>query len=801
LSDYAWDSLISRWSPELWFKNGVERCSKFIFADSVRPHIVPIGALDIGWNGLLGLGTSSSKGGAFDMITHRLIHLASLPLLAFLAGSSRAADDPKGIEFFESKIRPVLVNSCYECHSAKAVKLKGGLLLDTKEGMLKGGESSKPSVVPGKPAESLLIKSLRHDKELKMPPNPKEPLPARVIADFEQWIAMGAPDPRTGAAGYKKLSLEESKSFWSFMAVRNPTAPKVKDAAWAKNDADRFILAKLEEKGLKPVADADKSTLIRRLYFDLIGLPPKPEEVEAFIKDTDPKSIEKVVDQLLASPQFGERWGRYWLDIARYAESNGNADNTAFPEAWRFRDYVINAHNEDKPYDRFIREQVAGDLMPSVNPQQKDELVIATGLLALTSKPRAQNNPDYKYDLIGDQIDVTTRAVLAMSVMCARCHDHKFDPVSTKEYYSLAGIFDSSNMLFGIPGKGGNKKTGGGGGFFQLSDGGQAMGVQEGSPHDLKVCIGGDAGKLGETVARAPSLKVATLGKQPDAIKSGSGRLELAEWLTSKENPLTARVAVNRVWMHLFGQGIVKSVDNFGYLGEKPSHPELLDHLASKFMNDGWSPKKIIRYIVLGRTYQLASVHHDANFKADPDNVYCWRMSRRRLDAEAFRDGILHISGQLDLNPAKGSLAAAFNGKKPGKIKDTNHRSVYLGILRGAPLPESLSLFDVANPNIVTAQREETTVPAQALYLMNSPFIVEQSRITAQRFLAEKNMDDAGRVDLAFRTFHGRAATPTERERAVQFIADMTKDLGKPADAWTSFCQVLIASAEFRYLR
>jgi Protein of unknown function (DUF1553)/Protein of unknown function (DUF1549)/Planctomycete cytochrome C len=724
---------------------------------------------------------------------------ASLPLLAVFAVSVRAADDPKGLEFFENKIRPVLVNNCYECHSAKAVKLKGGLLLDTKEGMLKGGDSSKPAIVPGKPAESLLLKSLRHEKDLKMPP--EKPLAPQAIADIEKWIAMGAPDPRTGAAGYKKLSLEESKSFWSFKPVANPQAPRSKDIKWAKSDIDRFILAKIEEKGLTPVADADKATLFRRTYFDLIGLPPKPEEVDAFVKDSDPKAYEKLIDRLLASPQFGERWGRYWLDIARYGESNGNADNTAFPEAWRFRDYVIKAHNEDKPYDRFVREQIAGDLLPSSNEKQKDELVIATGLLALTSKPRAQNNPDYKYDLIGDQIDVTSRAFIAMSVMCSRCHDHKFDPISTKEYYSLAGIFDSSNMLFGQPGKGGTKKTGGGGGFATLSDGGSAMACAEGSPHDLRVCIGGDAGKLGDSVPRAPFLKVATLGKQPDPIKSGSGRLELAEWISSKENPLTARVAVNRVWMHLFGQAIVRSPDNFGFLGEKPSHPELLDHLATKFMNDGWSLKKIIRYVMLSRTYQLASVHHEANFKIDPDDVYCWRMSRKRLDAEAFRDAILSISGSLDLSPAKGSLSAGFVGKKPNKSKETTHRSVYLGILRGAPLPESLALFDVANPNIITAQRDETTVPSQALYLMNSPFIIDQSRTTAQRILNVKDLDDPGRVDLAFRTFYGRPATATEKERAMQFIADMTKDLGKPADAWTSFCQVLIASAEFRYLR
>lgn len=716
--------------------------------------------------------------------------------------TTQAADDPKGIEFFESKIRPVLINNCYECHSAKASKVKGGLLLDSKDSILKGGDNG-PALVPGKPIESMLMTSLRHDGKYKMPPS--KPLPAHVVADFEKWIAMGAPDPRTGVQStYKKLSLDEAKTFWSFVPVQKPAAPKVANAAWAKTDVDRFILAKLEEAKLKPVDDADRETLVRRIYFDLIGLPPKPEELEEFLKDNSDKAVERLVDKLLASPQFGERWGRYWLDIARYAESNGNADNTAFPEAWRYRDYVIKATNEDRPYDRFIKEQVAGDLLPSANPQMKDELLTATAFLALTSKPRAQNNPDYKFDLIADQVDVTTRSVLALSVMCARCHDHKFDPIATKEYYALAGIFDSSVMLFGEAGKG--NKANGPGGYHDLSNGGKTMGMKEGTSRDCSVCVMGDSTKLGEKVPRAGFFKVATLasGKTPEPIKSGSGRLQLAEWLTDKENPLTARVAVNRVWMHLMGQGIVKSADNFGFLGEKPSHPDLLDHLATKFMDDGWSVKKIIKYVILSRTYQLSNAHDAVAFKADPDNLLRWRMSQRRLDAEAFRDAILAVSGTLDLTPPKGSTSAGGTGKKgaAGGSSENKHRTVYLGIVRGAPLPESLTLFDVANPNIVTAQREETTVPSQALYLMNSPFVVAQSKSAAAKILAAKDLDDAARVDLAYKTLYSRPASSQDKERALKYIEAATKDFGgKPADAWASFVQALIASAEFRYLR
>ncbi len=725
-----------------------------------------------------------------------------IPLLWVLAGASAptpaATPDPKGIEFFENKVRPTLVNHCYACHSAKAAKLRGSLLLDTRDGLLNGGDSG-PAIVPGKPAESLLVKSLHHDG-LKMPP--KAPLSPAAIADIEKWIAMGAPDPRVGGSSYKRLSLEEAKTFWSFIPVQKPAAPKVANHAWPRTDVDRFILARLEEKGLRPVADADRATLVRRLSFDLIGLPPSPEEVEAFVKDSDPKATEKLVDRLLGSPRYGERWGRFWLDLARYAESNGNADNTPFPEAWRYRDYVIKAHNEDRPYDRFIREQVAGDLMTPLAGQTKDELLIATGFLALTSKPRAQNNPDYKYDLIADQIDVTARSVLGLSVMCARCHDHKFDPISTREYYGLAGIFDSSVMLCGVAPRGGAGKKAPAGRLHVLSNG-QAMGIMEGTPRDGQVCIAGESTKLGDKVQRG-FLKVATPGQAP-SIKAGSGRLELAEWLTSRDNPLPARVAVNRIWLRLFGQGLVKSADNFGFLGERPSHPELLDHLAGQFMADGWSIKKAIRALVLSRTYQLSTTFDPASNKADPDNILHWRMNQRRLDAESFRDAILAISGQLILTPATGSSATvtAGKGKKVGyAINDSKHRSVYLGIVRGAPLSESLSMFDVANPNIVVAQREETTVPAQALYLMNSPFIVEQAKATASRLLARNAADDSDRVDQAYRLFYARVATGPEKARALKYLAAAAEDLaGKRTEAWTSFCQVLIASAEFRYLR
>ncbi len=724
--------------------------------------------------------------------------------LATVVSVSAADLDPKKVAFFENKIRPVLVTHCYECHSDKAAKLKGGLLLDSREGLLKGGDTG-PSVIPGKPNESLLIKSLRQEK-LKMPP--KNPLPAHIVADFVQWVADGAIDPRTGGSSYKRLSAEEAKSFWSFVPPKQPAIPSLKDTTWARTDADRFIRAKLEEKGLKVMGDADRATLARRIYFDLIGLPPTPEQLDAFVSDKSAKAAEKLVDDLLASQQFGERWGRHWLDIARYGESNGNSDNLPFPEAWRYRNYVIASVNADKPYDQFIREQVAGDLLIPKDAKQKDEFLIATAFLALTSKPRAQNNPDYAMDLVADQVDVTTRAVLGLSVLCARCHDHKFDPIGTKEYYGLAGIFNSSTMLFGAGGKGA-AKGGKGGGLLELSDGSETMGLREGKAGDIAVCIRGDSTKRGETVSRG-FIAAATTKPTSPVNRSQSGRKELAEWLI-QGNPFVARVAVNRIWLHLFGKAIVNSPDNFGFLGERPSHPELLDHLAVQFLKDGWSTKKMIRSLVLSRTYQMAHGHDEASYKTDPDNIYHWRAAQRRLDAEAQRDAILSIARKLDMKPVNASLAggAKVNPKKNvTAAPEVFVRSVYLGVPRGRPLPESLAIFDAANPNIVVAQREETTVPSQALFLLNSPFVVEMSVATAQRLMAEAK-DDSARLDLAYRLYYGRLPTDDEKSRGLKYIVDEVSALpardkspeGGKATAWASFAQAMIASAEFRYVR
>ncbi len=730
--------------------------------------------------------------------------VASLALFVGSASVASVQAQPKagkGMEFFEAKIRPVLVQQCYECHSAKSSKIKGGLLLDTKAGVLAGGDTG-PVIVPGKPGESLLIKSLRH-QGLKMPP--KNQLHEGIIADFVEWIAMGAPDPREGAAtkGYKTMTLAESKNFWAFQPVAKVAVPKTKNTTWARGPIDSLVLASMEAKGLTPSAEATREVLIRRVTFDLIGLPPTLEEIDAFVKDSSANAFEKVVDRLLASPHYGERWGRHWLDLARYAETNGNADNIPFPTAYRYRDYVINAFNTDKAYDRFITEQIAGDLLPIKDKKERDAALTATGFLALTSKPRAQNNPDYKHDLIADQIDVASRAVLAMSVMCARCHDHKFDPISTKEYYALAGIFDSSIMLFG---NNAGKKGGKAFGYHELSDGGEAMGVRDAvNKVDCNVLIRGDAKSIGEKVTRGfPAvLKSPT---EPTINRSQSGRLELAQWMTARDNPLTARVAANRIWQHLFGQGVVRSPDNFGSLGEKPTHPELLDHLTTRFLDNGWSHKKLIKEILLTKTYQQSSAHHDANYKTDPDSMYLWRMPVRRLEAEAIRDAVLAVSGKLNRTPMKGSMIGSAPAKKKaiGGAEESTHRGVYQAMLRGRPLPEILALFDIANPNLVVAQREVTTVPAQALFMMNSPFATEQAKYFAWRVLENKTLDEAGRVELAYRMALGRSATESERQRAIDFLqaARMSQGtVGSDVSPWIGFCQTLFATAEFRYLQ
>ncbi len=819
----------------------------------------------------------------------------SAQLLA--ADKSTTVDKPtephptkEGIEFFEKKIRPILVTKCYACHSAAKGDPKAGLVLDTREGLRKGGESGA-AVVPRDPDGSLLVEALRHEG-LEMPP--KEKLSDEVIANFVKWIEMGAPDPR-GNVVKKGLNLAEARLFWAYQPPKQQTPPSTKDKRWARTDIDRFVLAALEAKGLKPVGDADRSTLLRRVTLDLTGLPPTPEELQAFVDDSSPDALSKVVDRLLASPQFGERWGRHWLDVARYGESTGKERNVPYSQAWRYRDWVIDAINADKPYDRFVVEQIAGDLLPATKPEVKDSNIIATGFLAMGPKSlNERNREQYLLDIVDEQIDVVSRAVIATTVACARCHDHKFDPIPTTDYYALAGIFRSTEVLSGVNSRNqannrnytgslmpltatsatpaapvkksepvssaatktleqrvkqlqaeikqlesatGKKNRG------KLDDLAKqlkklqraladsqstdketnaasvhgAMGVRDlAQVADMQVHIRGEVAELGPKVPRG----FVTVLKNPRSAAPNaqhSGRLELANWLSDRGNPLTARVAVNRAWAHLFGAGLVESLDNFGALGEPPSHPELLDQLAVTFMDQQhWSLKQLIRSIVLSRTYQLSSAHHEANYAVDPGNRLVWRMNRRRLDAESIRDSILMASGQLDLKRPTGSMLGKLDASTEigrGTRIDTvaaersPYRSVYLPLVRNA-VPEMLGVFDMADPSLPVAQREVTTVATQALFLMNNSFVVQSIEQMAQRLLSNSSTSEADRIDLAYRIALSRQVTADERTQAQQFLQDYrqladAKGISGPNRdhaAWTGLCHVLLSTGEFRYV-
>ena len=981
-----------------------------------------------------------------------------------------------GLEFYEKKIRPLLAENCFECHGEQ--KHKGGLRLDSREGWATGGDSG-PALVPGAVEASRLIKAVRYrDKEFQMPP--KQRLSAQQVADLEQWIKLGAPAPRTApAVAVTKrpgLSLEEGRKHWAYQPPQKPAPPAVKDAAWPRGDLDRFILAKLEAKGLKPVADADPQTLGRRIYFDLIGLPPTPEEAAAFVKEYEagiahqPAAIAQLVDRLLASPHYGERWGRHWLDVARYAESV-TLRGFVFPEAWRYRDYVIAAFNRDLPYDRFMREQVSGDLLPAANVAERARQLTATTFLTMGNNVyEEQDKKQLEMDAIDEQLDVISKAFLAQTVTCARCHDHKFDPIPTRDYYALAGILKNSRLLshenvskwievplplapeaeepylkqeaqlaalkgrlqsakeaaakrtaasgkepvptkagalatkdfpgvvvddaqakvvgnwrksqFGKnyigdgylededkdkgsktltfipelprPGKyevrlaflaapnratntpvivfsadgertfhinqrvtppiegrfvslGQHKFELNGQGFVivanegtqghvvadavqflpvemletlaavksngtakattdldpkpgpikktaaaknpsakpakttdedvkkleeelkQLTESGpkrpMVMTVKE-EPQvgDIRVLVRGSVHNPGDLVPRG-FLQIATLGPTPVITPKESGRRELGEWLASRENPLPARVMANRVWHWLTGAGLVRTTDNFGTMGEAPSHPELLDYLATRFVAEGWSVKKLVREVVLSRTYQLASGPSVQSGKdgtklngrklnteslnteyfsraaaADPENRLCWRANRRRLDAECIRDTVLAVSGQLQLAVGGATIKGTVNADYGYQHTDTR-RSVYAPVFRNA-LPELFAAFDFADPSVVSGKRNTSIVAPQALFLLNHPFVREQAKAAARGALAAAG-DDAKRIERAYRTALGRPPTAAETKLALTFLsapADGQEIEGKRLDAWAEFYQALFASLDFRYL-
>ena len=674
---------------------------------------------------------------------------------------------------------------------------------------------------------------------------------------------------------------EETKTTsntWAFQTPQVSKVPNVKNAHWPKSPIDVFILAKLEESGLAPVADASRTTLVRRLYFDLIGLPPTPEQVEAFVTNSSPDAIAKLVDDLLASPRFGERWGRHWLDVVRFAESSGKEFNFSYPHAWPYRDYVIASLNADKPYDRFVREQIAGDLLPKApdeSAKQTEDRLIATSLLSFGTKRHNSSGNAFRMEIVDDQIDVTTRAFLGLNVACAKCHDHKFDPIPTKDYYSMAGIFLSTEALYGtIKQKYSNNPTD----LLALGQKGAelhaaaeahekkieaakkprdekkteltkaekekekkeeviaklkeelapleaavkeleknrpkrppyAMRVRDREePADTKIAIRGELGELGEVAPRG-FLTAISIPDIPAIDPKQSGRLQLAHWIASRDNPFTARVMVNRIWHHLLGRGLVESVDDFGSTGTPPSHQELLDTLAVEFMNEGWSIKQTIRKIVLSRTYQLSCANDSLAQEIDPENRLLWRSKPRRLPVEAIRDAILSVSGQLDIKPPVGSTVTGL-GDKLVRGVDTkilqppsNHRSIYLPVIRDYA-PEMFDRFDFPSSSLVSGKRAVTEVPSQALFLRNSKFVAEQATHAAKRLLADQaSKNDAGKIDLAMRWVFSRGATAEEKKGALALLSltrnSKTEIKNRDESAWSSLFLSLFSTAEFRYL-
>ncbi|MBX3421433.1 MAG: PSD1 domain-containing protein [Pirellulaceae bacterium] len=821
---------------------------------------------------------------------------SSIELSQLNAESQTAA-----IEFFESKIRPYLVEHCYTCHAADSKIIRGGLLLDSRAGLLRGGDSG-PAVVPGNPEESLLLSALKHES-FEMPPDRKLPNP--VIADFQQWISSGALDPRDAGTAEppREVDFETAQSHWAFQPISEPTPPEVIGESWIQSPIDRFVLARLEAAGMQPRPRADRQTLIRRAYFDLVGLPPTIAQVDAFLNDECPAAFANVVESLLESPHYGERWGRHWLDLVRYADSNGADENHQLPNAWHYRDWVVRMINRDQPLDQFIIEQLAGDLLPKTGDEQIDgDRLTATGMLVIGPKMLAEQDKDKMViDIVDEQIDTVSRTMLGLTIGCARCHDHKFDPISTTDYYALAGIFYSTQTMADrafvsnwlerpLPSAEiesrrsehqkkvdaakaelaatattlksqtekleklqakldsasveaphdphrlatvaalqtvvdlanaesppeaelaalkaevdaltqnvdeqkktleGLEKT--------MPSFTKVMAVDEATPTELPIHIRGNHLTLAnQKVSRGMPEILTAVEPSPAIPADQSGRLQLAYWLVSPGNPLTARVMVNRIWMWHFGQALLRTPSNFGLRADQPTHPELLDYLAGRLIQDGWSLKHMHRMIMNSSTYQMSS---DIEFPEsrryadqDPDNRLLWRRQRRRLEAEPIRDAVFFIGGGLD---------TTLGGKAP----DTNagRRALYLPINR-ASFYEMFSTFDYVETANHIEQRPTTTVPQQALFLLNSPIVHQQATAAANKIMADYQTPHE-RITALFRMLYARLPSPAELSRSMHFIETAQTELESLTDSslrtlqtWAALCRSMVAANEFLYI-
>ena len=781
--------------------------------------------------------------------------------ILFLITCSTAFSQETGIKFFEKNIRPVLNTQCYSCHSSASKDVKGGLSLDTRQGILNGGDSG-PSIVPGKIDESLLLDYIESGD---MPP--EKPLSEEVVDHFRQWIKMGMPDPRYKPEN-RAVELRQARNFWAFKKATRPPVAKYDNGT----EIDAILNVEIEKHKLKPVEAADDYTIIRRLYFDLIGLPPSIEQIKGYVNDTSEDKYEKLVDSLLQDEGFGEKWGRHWLDVARYAESSGQDRNLISPYAWRYRDYVIDSFNNDKPYDQFIKEQIAGDLLPHKSYKEYNNNQIATGFLTIGTKNIQAQTKQFVADRNDDQIDAITRGFLGMTLSCARCHDHKFDPFSQQDYYGVAGVFNNTENMDGL--YRGNNNTGYLGDYGLLVNKdtedlykkrktkewlmlSEIWNLQQqiesiktwnkrATPQQIdreierrekvlislmeslgdeyikyleylepvmsvrdkkkmtenKLAIRGEVNNLGEEVPRRlPEI----FSDRPNlAFNNTSGRLELANWITHKTNPLTYRVHVNRVWRHLFGKGILDSFDNFGILGGEPTNLKLMNYLSTKFITGRLSNKRLIKTIVMSNAYKRSSKFDKHNYEIDPDNIYFWRMNEKRLEAEQIRDSLLFVSGKLDgshKNISDFQTGIKNSSKELRKyIGETRARSIYIPSLRDNKI-EVLDIFDRPDNSLLNAERSVTTVSTQALFLMNNPKIIALAQEEAKVLIEQnkkmgKTMPSIlyrNNVNKMFLKFLGRPPTEQESKKSIEFIKQ-DSDLAK-------LIQIIICTGEFRNVK
>ena len=818
------------------------------------------------------------------------------------------ATNADGAKFYTTQVRPILEAHCHTCHGVRTGgDVESDFSLATRAGMLRGGHNG-PALSLETPEESAILKAINFDG-LEMPPKGK--LPRSQIEIITKWVKMGAPWPEEAHAPPRRGSPpvdDTARNFWSFRKFSRPEVPAVKNAAWVKNPIDAFVLAKLEENGLAPAPAATKTTLLRRVYFDLIGLPPTVEEVDAFLADESPNAYEKVVDKLLASPQHGERWARHWLDLVRYAETEGYEFDRIKPDVWRYRDYVIDAFNDDKPYNAFIREQLAGDEFQPITA----ESIIATGYYKLGIRDGgAPDKLQASFDGLDDVIATTSQVFLGLTMNCARCHDHKIDPIPTADYYKLLAFFRGieggrrgSMRMINANAAGGARRRSGRGGrgedgpspppinqqeiavyqkkfddlteqltaietaltpFLEAAEKedfkveeyrpaivrghvpqhvsldtwdkyehlmdqrdelektrpqslARALSVSENGPVPPKTYVlfrGSPYSPGDEVLPGFPQVmanKSPELPPAPEEAKSSQRRTVLADWVASPENSLTSRVIVNRLWQYHFGRGIVRSSSDFGYGGTPPTHPELLDWLASEFVDGGWRLKRLHKLMVMSNAYQMSSLPNEEGLAKDPENELLWRFDMRRLQAEEIRDAILAVSGNLNskmggpsiyphiVDEVKAGQSRPGEGWKESAPEEQVRRSIYIHIKRSLTMP-LLQVFDSADTDASCPARFATTQPTQALSMLNSPFLNEQAAILATDVRAKTSNDMRDQVTLALRRTTQRKPTDVEIDRGVELIDRLQKQHGLSAEkAFADFCLVTLNLNEFLYL-